>query len=185
MNDNEKIIHLFVTSQCNHDCPLCCNKQYDIDKIPVVTVDELKNAHTVLITGGEPLIFNIPPFIGMLRQQYPNITALYVYTSGSPNIDRILCKVVDGINFSPKDVFDVMDLMDIFIKRKNELRLLSSNRLYLFPEIPEPYAEQLTRLANSIGNFLIVHREWQEEFKPASGIFRRLPVLFSLPQILL
>lgn len=32
---------------------------YDIDKIPVATVEEMKTVHTVCITGGEPFMSNI------------------------------------------------------------------------------------------------------------------------------
>lgn len=47
-------IHLMINRWCGNSCPLCCNKQYDLDTVPVVTVEELKAAHTVMLTGGEP-----------------------------------------------------------------------------------------------------------------------------------
>lgn len=50
-----EIMHLMVLSRCNYNCELCCNKLYDIDKIPVATVEELKTIHTLCITGGELL----------------------------------------------------------------------------------------------------------------------------------
>ena len=27
------VLHLMVNNICNNNCPLCCNKQYDVDKI--------------------------------------------------------------------------------------------------------------------------------------------------------
>ena len=51
---NEKtkgIIHLLVTSLCNRICEFCCNKQYDLNSIPYVTDEELKNCHTLCLTG--------------------------------------------------------------------------------------------------------------------------------------
>jgi hypothetical protein len=47
-------IHLMINRWCGNSCPLCCNKQYDLDTVPVVTVEELKAAHTVMLTGGDP-----------------------------------------------------------------------------------------------------------------------------------
>lgn len=34
-------MHLFVTNKCTNNCPLCCNKNYDIEKIPLPTEEEL------------------------------------------------------------------------------------------------------------------------------------------------
>lgn len=39
----EQIYHLYITHKCGHNCPLCCNRLYDIDKLPVITVEDLKN----------------------------------------------------------------------------------------------------------------------------------------------
>lgn len=38
-----EIMHLMILSKCNYKCELCCNKLYDIEKIPIATVKELKN----------------------------------------------------------------------------------------------------------------------------------------------
>ena len=54
-----EIMHLMILSKCNYNCELCCNKLYDIDKIPVATVKELKTIHTLCITGGEPFMASI------------------------------------------------------------------------------------------------------------------------------
>lgn len=59
-NEKKKVIHLMVTSLCNRDCKYCCNKQYSLDKIPYATSEELKNAETLLLTGGEPFAFTNP-----------------------------------------------------------------------------------------------------------------------------
>ena len=49
-----------VTSLCNRDCKYCCNKQYDLNDIPYVTDEELREAETLCITGGEPFAFTKP-----------------------------------------------------------------------------------------------------------------------------
>lgn len=54
-----EIMHLMILDKCNYKCELCCNKLYDIEKIPVATVKELKTIHTLCITGGEPFMASI------------------------------------------------------------------------------------------------------------------------------
>ena len=45
------------------------------------------------------------------------------------------------------------------------IRRLKSNLLYVFDNLLPEY----------VGNFKVIHREWQEDFKPAQNtIFRRL-----------
>ena len=78
--DNNKIIHLYLLNKCTHHCKLCCNKQYEVDKIPVVTVEELQYADTICLTGGEPFLLDgICDFAEKLKTQYPNIQYIYVY----------------------------------------------------------------------------------------------------------
>lgn len=70
-----EIMHLMILSKCNYNCELCCNKLYDIDKIPVATVEELKTIHTLCITGGEPFMANInlDDFARSVKDGFPNI----------------------------------------------------------------------------------------------------------------
>lgn len=48
-----KKLRLLVTAKCHNKCPMCCNKQFDFEKIPVV--DRL-DYDEISITGGEPLL---------------------------------------------------------------------------------------------------------------------------------
>lgn len=50
--DMKNIIHLYTISECGKKCPMCCNKLYDIETIPVVSIKELRSADTVCLTGG-------------------------------------------------------------------------------------------------------------------------------------
>ncbi len=103
----EKIIHLMVTSLCDRDCPDCCNKQYDLNNIPYVTNEELKNANTLCITGGEPFKFSNPNEIARYyRIKYPNIKNVYVYTNAIELEEYILrgkhLEYIDGVSISIK-----------------------------------------------------------------------------------
>lgn len=68
-----EIMHLMILSKCNYKCELCCNKLYDIEKIPVATVKELKTIHTLCITGGEPFMasIDIDDFARSVKKNFP------------------------------------------------------------------------------------------------------------------
>ena len=46
----EQIYHILIKKECTHYCPLCCNRLYDLDKLPSITGDQLREAHTVCLT---------------------------------------------------------------------------------------------------------------------------------------
>lgn len=78
----KKIIHLMVTPLCNRNCKYCCNKQYDINNIPYVTDEELREAEVLCLTGGEPFLFTNPCWIARYyKKRYSNIKRIYVYTN--------------------------------------------------------------------------------------------------------
>lgn len=164
------VIHLLVTPLCDRNCKFCCNKQYDLKKVPFVTNEELSEAHTLLLTGGEPFKYSNPIMIAdYYKRRYPNIKKIYVYTNASElhtfllnnNIQR---NTIDGLSVSIKDEFDYMSF-DYLINLK-EIATLSSNRLYVFDKRLIP---------DDLGNFQLIMREWQEDFIPATdSIFRRL-----------
>lgn len=189
-------IHLMINRWCGNSCPLCCNKQYDLDTVPVVTVEELKAAHTVMLTGGDPFaVYDIDSFCSHLRLDYPNIKQLYIYTSGGVmftnddiihHYDRFFTRV-DGINFSPKSKYDYAAIKKMLTNRHFAIDFITharSNRIILMPndfmtcEQQEEYINSLhlKGLASYGAKFVVEYREWQEDFKPNGGVWRRLPV---------
>lgn len=193
---DKDIIHLYILNQCTHNCKLCCNKLYSTDDIPVVTVDELKRANTICLTGGEPfLLDNICEFAGDIKSQFPNIKQVYVYTCGDSLwhwLERHphgSLQNIDGVNISPKHKYDVECVRKIFNNpayREDILRLWSS-RIYVFPNVaPIQFSHDgwswsvcLRSELDGYESIKIIKREWQEDFEPDSGIFRRLPILFN------
>ena len=182
----EQILHLFITNKCRHDCEFCCNKLYDIEKIPVVTVELLKSVQTVCLTGGEP--FGINPdtlcmFIMRLRKQYPNIENLYIYTSGYEASFRIMHiynmmkrKAINGINIAPKDYRDWAGFVSIIDHTTSVFVENSSNRLYVFKEQQEAFDSNCD-LSNI--NIDVIYRKWDKTFNtPNNEHFARLPILF-------
>ena len=200
----EEVLHLFIVNSCRHNCPLCCNKFYSIDKIPIVTVELLKSVKTVCLTGGEP--FRVKPellgdFIIRLRYYYPNIENLYIYTSGKEVgthlaellevKDPFLGSVrdyVNGINFAPKDFKDWMGVYNaicshplFFSKAYNKN---SSNRLYVFKSMRSAsklFLDDINKkfLEGRDLNINVIDRVWTKTFNtPPNEHFARLPILF-------
>lgn len=193
-------MHLFLLRTCRHKCPMCCNNLYDIDEIPVATVEELKTVDTICFTGGEPfLVEDLSKIAVKLKKQFPNITTIYSYTSGFSLLmymkkfaDKGKCGLegLDGITISPKDGKDwsaAKTLMANDIYRKS-LKKLSSNRIYVFleDEKTDENGETVSSPADDIqeyltdSNFELIKRYWDPEFKtPDNEIFRRLPILLD------
>lgn len=173
LNDTTKgIIHIMVTQLCDRNCRYCCNNQYDLNIIPYVNGEELKNAHTICLTGGEPFAYSQPVEIARyFKQKYPNIQKVYVYTNAyeldlwmqkQVNIDL---SNIDGLSISIKNTKDLF-AFESALRENREVLKLKSNHLYV-----------LNNLLNeeSCNGFNIIKREWQQEFVPAKdSIFRRI-----------
>lgn len=182
-----EIMHLMILSKCNYNCELCCNKLYDIDKIPVATVEELKTIHTLCITGGEPFMANInlDDFARSVKDGFPNIKNIFVYTSGTMllyNLPQIF-SYIDGLSISPKSMKDWLALDKITYSTSrdylNNIPKLSSNRLYVFKEQVALFEGRFKHVAEML-NLNVIYRTWDKEFKtPENEIFRRLPIFLN------
>lgn len=53
MEKNRKL-RLLVTADCHNACVMCCNRQFNVDKIPVV---DRWDYDEIMITGGEPFLY--------------------------------------------------------------------------------------------------------------------------------
>lgn len=176
-NDNtKKVIHILVTSLCDRNCPHCCNKQYDLNDIPYVTDEELKEAETICITGGEPFKYSNPDKIARYyKQRYPNIKNVYVYT----NVKELYSYVndcfsghmdpfrnIDGLSVSIKNIGDYLTFQSFYTYEISYIFENMSNRLYYFEDGLKPATYDY---------FELIKRDWQEKFKPApDSIFRKV-----------
>lgn len=182
-----EIMHLMVLSKCNYNCELCCNKLYDIDKIPVATVDELKTIHTLCITGGEPFMtsINLDDFARSVKDGFPNVKNIFVYTSGVMllyNLPQIF-SYINGLSICPKSMKDWLALEKIANSTSrdylNNISKLSSNRLYVFKEQVALFEGRFKHIAEML-SLNVLYRTWDKEFKtPDNEIFRRLPILLN------
>lgn len=190
MTNANPVLHLMVNNTCTNDCPLCCNKQYDADEIPVVTVEDLRNVDTICLTGGAPMldVHRLSDFTSSLEKSYPNIENVYIYMNGAEllsiyneandittvHIINFPCNthVKYGLTMSPKCEKDWQMIEYISIYLDN----WKSNRIYCFTDEDVERAKKLLDDCD----LEIVRREWQQHFVPAPNtIFRRLPIWIS------
>lgn len=167
------IIHLLTTSLCDRDCKYCCNKQYDLNDIPYVTENELKDCHTIYITGGEPFLFSQPDNIALyLRKKYPNIKNVGVYGNAKALSEYLFSggdlNFITHLSISIKNIQDYKSLLDIIACPEVRRKPRQNNRLYIMYN-----SQRLPRKAMEV--FTVISRGWQEEFIPASdSIFRKV-----------
>jgi hypothetical protein len=186
----EQIYHLLIKKECNHKCPLCCNRLYDLGKLPTITVEQLQTADVVCLTGGEP--FMITPndliwFCRNLRAQFPNIQKIYIYTSGFALLRWTMIQwfallyYIDGLNISPKsqrewDALREMILTDSWYSAISNPRF--SNRIYVFDDQWQRW-EGISKDLKLPSNWNVIGRKWDAEFKtPENEHFVRLPILY-------
>jgi len=161
--------HILVTSLCDRDCPSCCNKQYDLNDVPYITDDELKQIKHVYLTGGEPFVYSNPCEIARkLRLTYKNIDSVIVYSNVHELYNYLMTGgelyCIDGITMSIKCEKDKSAFEHV--AENPDVLLLPKNRLYVFPSFED------TECPDSI---VKMNRQWQTVFTPApNSIFRRL-----------
>lgn len=183
-NKKVDVMHLMILDQCDHSCKWCCNKKYDIHKIPLPTTEELSIINTLCFTGGEPFLLDqdLDHLARQFKRNYPNIKKIYVYTSGtalSANFPNTL-DYIDGVNICPKNKMDwaMIDNITYEIRKKEAetLSKLNDNRLYVFKDQLK-YFEQYKAIPQKL-NLQVSHRVWNKEFyTPDNEIFRRIPFL--------
>lgn len=126
-----------------------------MDDVPYITEEEYRNAHTILLTGGEPVIFTNPSFIAKhIKENYPNVERVYVYANAKELDCYIKCggelDGIDGLSISIKNESDLKYFENGIRKNKN-ITKLQSNYVYVF--------EGLTPAAYD--GFTYINREWQ------------------------
>lgn len=122
-----KKLRLLVTAKCHNKCPMCCNNQFDFEKIPVV--DRL-DYDEISITGGEPLLPGVSSSTTWLAYGIKNVfytlgipaPKLYLYTAWIDYRTLRNCSYdFDGICLtlhSKLDVTKFVEMNDIMLGNK-------------------------------------------------------------------
>lgn len=187
---NNKKLRLLVTTKCHNSCPMCCNKQFDLNNLPIV---DRWDYGEIMLTGGEPLsstkkvrylITLIESIKTIQKAQGLPLTKVYVYTSTHhPNLMRKILPYVDGITYTPHNVKEVHTVINfnqyIFLQKEYNPTYIGkkSFKLNLFPDIKE-IIERVTRLS-SFSYWTIHEIQWMKDCPiPEGEDFRRIYTLY-------
>lgn len=169
-------IHIMITNLCDRNCAYCCNKQYDVNEIPVVTNEELEEAENIFLTGGEPFAYADPCMIASgLRDKYPNIKKVGVYTNAYELYEYLILR--------EKPLWEI-DTLTISIK-DNRDKIAFNKYLVDFPSIVTRKSHRVYTFVGKEGIeqrswFDIYERTWQKDFVAApDSIFRRAKVFYE------
>jgi len=174
-----KKLRLLVTKDCPRNCESCCNKDWDLNNLPIV---DHFNYDEILITGGEPLsddnIDNTKNVIDAIHTLFPNSERkIYIYTADSYGLHTAFY-LADGFTLTIRNNSDLRefrwllvsiyyeDLIKEFIKLRN---YKPSLRLNVFKgiEIPEFWNLEYWQIKDNI--------EWIENCPlPQDEEFKRL-----------
>lgn len=183
-----KKLRLLVTTKCHNDCPMCCNKQFDFDTLPIV---DRWDYEEIMITGGEPLssvkktryLVRLIESIKVIQQaQGLPISKFYVYTATHhTHLLQKIIESVDGIVYTPHNTAELTILFDITrywrVYRRSTIRD-KSLRLNIFPEIKEKLVSMsMESLIEYMWNIKDI--EWVENCPiPEGEDFRKIYMLY-------
>ncbi len=139
---------------CDVGCHWCDVKEsWNPEIHPLINVDSIvkkipKHIKTVILTGGEPTLYNLSKLINLLKEK--NIQ-VHLETSGT----GYFTEKVDWICLSPKK--NELPKKD-FYKKANELKIIIQNKTdFIFAE------EQFTKINNKA--LLYLQPEWSQRNK--------------------
>ena len=190
-----KRCRLLLTAKCPNNCPLCCNKQFNLEKdIPVI--DRLDYDEFIL-TGGEPL-----QFLTSVIETIHNISAVtdymginpkfYLYTSiCNPTVWNEILPYLNGITYTTHTRSNAKELIQLIGVLKNlntgydavlpSLCNIQNKSVWLnlFPEAKDLIDTELAMTSYSWDDisryFRIKPMEWQENCPvPEGEDFRRI-----------
>lgn len=194
-----KRCRLLLTAKCPNNCPLCCNKQFNLEKdIPVITrwdYDEF------ILTGGEPLQFPSSVIetihnISAISDYMGTIPKFYLYTSiCNPIKWNNILPYLNGITYTVhtrENAKELVQLLGVLKSFSNGYEAVLPNLesittksmwLNLFPEAKDLIDTELALTSiswNDVSNyFKIKPMEWQENCPvPEGEDFRRINSLW-------
>lgn len=187
--ERNKKLRLLVTEKCHNKCPMCCNNQFDIEKIPVV---DRFDYDEISITGGEPLLYDCGrKTIRLVRSIRAVCHAMgfpaakfYLYTSYFGFDTLIDCSYdFDGICLTPHKKVDIdkfININSIMLEMKksgdinNSFNPYCSLRLNLFADMKALLPKDI-----DLSLWKVKEMEWIKDCPVSEGEdFRRIAKLF-------
>ena len=138
-----KKLRLLVTKYCPKSCEGCCNKDWNLDNLPII--DDFSKYDEILITGGEPLAkvqrditLRIVEFIHIFNPS----AQIIVYTASPSGILWLNSMyAVDGYTLTihnESDIDALYDLNNVILSNEKYYREFYSLRLNVFKGIELP-----------------------------------------------
>jgi hypothetical protein len=121
-----KTLRLLITKECKRNCKGCCNKQWNLNKLPVIT--SFKKYDEIILTGGEPLLLDyivLKTIYWRISRSCKKKCKIYLYTAQTKNITKfinVLIEITDGITLTLHEQKDIPS----FIKLNKKLNKISN-----------------------------------------------------------
>ena len=193
-----KRCRLLITGNCPNNCPLCCNKQFNLKNIPVL--DRL-DYDEYIFTGGEPLLYlnELKNLMNTIINAYRFMGKeykFYLYTSiCTPSLWNDVIWKLDGITYTVHTPANARELIQLIHTLRNynngyeqifpELQKIKNCSVWLnlFPEGKDFIDEELAKSPfswNDISEYFKIRpMEWVENCPvPEGEDFRRLSYLY-------
>lgn len=100
-------LRLLLTQDCERACPGCCNKDWDLEALPVCK--DYTGYDRIMLTGGEPTLHMEKVFDAVKKIRAQTETRIIMYTANTQEILKILAvlPIIDGITMTLHDKWDV------------------------------------------------------------------------------
>jgi organic radical activating enzyme len=156
---------------CDVGCNFCDVKEsWNKNVHPITPVKEIvqrtlsSGAHTAVVTGGEPCLYNLNVLSRMLKE---NNLQLHIETSGS----QPLSGKWDWICFSPKkgsavepDFYEKASELKVIIQREDDFAWAQWNATQVRPECLlylQPEWSRFKQITPSIVHYILAHPQWR------------------------
>jgi hypothetical protein len=125
-----KDLRLLITKACPRNCAGCCNKDWDLDNLPVA--NDYRGYRTIMLTGGEPML--CPDLLITTIEQIRLVTRcpIIIYTADLLHNPLDMLARVDGLTVTLHEQADVEPWAKFNEMMPNEYRLTKSLRLNIF-----------------------------------------------------
>lgn len=116
-------LRLLLFQECNRQCDGCCNKDWDLDSLPVCR--DFTGYDKIMLTGGEPMLK--PNMIKQVVDQIRSVNKcpIILYTAKTNNVISLIeiLQIVDGLTITLHNQYDVnsFDYFD-FIRRECKIK---------------------------------------------------------------
>lgn len=136
-----KKLRLLLFEKCNRNCPGCCNNDWDLKSLPVLTiVHDVKKYDEVLLTGGEPMLEPLTVINTILSiRRYNRKCKIFLYTAKVDNIEDVKAVMnhVDGLTITLHEQKDIGPflLLNSFLLMAGVKRHEKSFRLNIFKSV--------------------------------------------------